>query len=439
EEKPILEAKSEPITVNISEKNSENSTSEDEKSIDDQEQEDKLSEDEKNTLSSWPEKTPKEESQEKMRANEFSDNEATSSHSKDIPEFSDEDEPDVDTPASPDSLPHFSEDEEMVTQPKNEEMPVEDKGIENVSEDEAPMHSKEVAESSEEEDVPTKETMDFSEEDVPPLTKDALEFSEDNEPANITKNMTELSEEEDESAIAEKILIGFTEEEETTNLSKNIIEFLEEEDTPSLSKEIMVFSEEEDTPAMPKSIMEFSKEKDSSPPSKNMPKYVEVKKPSALSEDEETTDESNFAHTVGGFPFSEDEAAASGSNDLSETPETGNITANVSDMPDISDDKDGFIGDEEIMKHVRRGPVLHHLITRHNVPSPFICKTCGKNLLWRHISKTIWHPTPYKCHRCCFQTDHPRGFKKHQTHCLRFHKDETEQTVLDFQQNKEEN
>ncbi|XP_018103388.1 chromosome alignment maintaining phosphoprotein 1 S homeolog isoform X2 [Xenopus laevis] len=576
EEKPILETKSEASSVNISGKNSEKSTSEDEKSVADQEQKDKLSEDEKpdenDTLSSWPEKTPKEESQESSDseskssiveqsiaqspeakekesssepdlesessssssklskinsvpardANEFSDNEATSSHSKDIPQFSDEEEPDEETPALPDSLPNFSEDEEMITQPKgleessddeepdqsrgiediseDEEMPVDDKGIENVSEDEAPMQTKEVAESSEEDDVPAKETIDFSDkEDVPPLTKDALEFSED-EPTSISKNMTELSEEEDESAVAAKNLMGFTEEEEeVANVSKNIMEFSEEEeDTPSLSKDIMEFSEEEeDTPAMSKSIMEFSEEEDGSPPSKNMPKYSEgnltptqlkdtlddtedgntsaMKKPSALSEDEETPIKSNFAkskdapsssmleetptHTAGGFPLSEDEAASSWSKDLSETPETGDISANASDMPDTSDDKDGFIRDEEIMKHVRRvkgkfycmlcecrplkkGPVLHHLITRHNMPSPFICKTCGKTFVMEtHLKNHLSSHTKglYKCSRCNFQTDHPRGFKKHQTHCQRVHKDETEQTVLDFEQNKEEN
>ncbi|KAM4701048.1 chromosome alignment-maintaining phosphoprotein 1 [Discoglossus pictus] len=421
---------------------------------------------------------------------DFSENEATSSPSKDIPEFSDDEE----TPALlPGGLPHFSEDEETITQPKDleesseevargnsrgiedisedEEMPVEEKATEDVSEDEDTVEQpKQLADSSSDEDVPApvKEMMEFSEEeDTPVLPKDIMEFSEEEEelPTSRSKNIMEFS------------------EEETTNISKNIMEFSEEEETPALSKDIMEFSEdEEDTPAMPKSIMEFSEDEDISPRVKDMPKCLEgnstptqikdtfefpddggtsgLKGTSPISEDEEIAVDSRGtpAPLSEGLPFSEDDTAPSWSKDLLDTPSTADDSVTALETTDASEEKDGSSKDEEIMKFVRRvkgkyyctlcecrplkkGPVLHHLITRHNLPSPFVCKLCGKTFMMEtHLKhhRASHSKGLYKCDRCSFQTDHPRGFKKHQTHCQRIHTEDASNAVWDFQEADEE-
>ncbi|XP_053563646.1 chromosome alignment-maintaining phosphoprotein 1 [Bombina bombina] len=544
EEKKDIKVKSEePASVINTERPHALETSEDEGSTN--EQEEKVSEaikpEENDTLTSWPEKVTNEDNQESFNSEfkvnslgkascaspevkdketsseqelsqsssniskvskqsspqiketlDFSDNEATSSHSKDIPEFSD----DEDTPALlPGGLPHFSEDDEPVTKQKDheesseevvrdesrgiedisedEDMPVEKKTTGDVSEDDVPGHPKE-SDSSDEDEIsaPVKEIMDFSEEeDMPTLSKDTMEFSEEEEepPTTVSKNIME-----------------FSEEEETTNLSKNIMEFSDEEETPALSKDIMEFSEDEDdTPVMPKSIMEFSEDEDTSPQVKDMPKCLEgnstptqtkdsfdftddvdtsALKDSSVSDDEDspfgpkdteiTHSENTPTRFKGVLPFSEDDATPSWSKDLKD-----DVSTSLQEALDASDDKEGFTKDEEIMKYVRRvkgryyctlcecrplkkGPVLHHLITRHNLPSPFVCKTCGKTFIMETHLKHHYvshNKGLYKCNRCSFQTDHPRGFKKHQTHCQRCHKDEdVSNPVWDFHDSNDE-
>ncbi|KAG8451864.1 hypothetical protein GDO86_003891 [Hymenochirus boettgeri] len=547
--KPIIDLKSSTLSAVNADKKSENGTSGDKKSVYKHEQKDKLSENEKkktdesDTLSSWPEKLPKQESRESSdsdfrssivrkteqssetkerdsssdqdlesesnssscklgksncipakQSTEFSDNEP-SLHSKDIPEFSDDEE----TPALPDGLPHFSEDEESTTHPKNleefsegevcdqaggiediseeeEEIPAEKKIIEDVSEDEElPAQPKDEVESSEEDEVtaPVNEMMEFSEEEdeaPPAVPKHIMEFSEEEEEqSSISKNIMEFSEEEEESTIAAENLMVFP-----------------EEGTLALSKDIMKFSEVDDTRAVPKSIMEFSEEEDSLSETKDMPKYLEgsstptqlkntedadSSKIKEFSEDEETqVDSKDITSNVlnlstptrlaEGLTFLEDEGNSSLSKDLLEASDAGGISAAALDISDAPDDKDGFFKDEEIMKHVRRvkgkfycllcesrplkkGPALHHLITKHNLPSPFICKMCGKIFvmetpLKHHLASH--YKGLFKCLRCSFQTDHPRGFKKHQTHCQRGHKEEFDQPGVEFQvQSTEEN
>ncbi|XP_063809469.1 chromosome alignment-maintaining phosphoprotein 1 [Pseudophryne corroboree] len=553
--KPMVEPKSEAVSVAGSDKNdSESVISEDEKSIDEQDQKDKLHEvvksEENDTLTSWPEKMPSQDNQgfsdsefksrslEKAsvvspeakesssdpdlpesesssnisKANsvqakvgmEFSDD-AASSPSKDIPEFSDEDE----EPALPGGIPHFSEDEETVTPTKHvvespdaQMLADQSRGIEDISEDEMPpdeitdnvseddralAQSKEPEDSSEEEEAlaPVKEMMEFSEdeeEDTPVLPKDIMEFSEDEEeePTNLPKNIVDFSEEEETTNVSKNM--DLSEEDETTNATKNIMEFSEEEETPGLSKDIMEFSEDEDTPAMPKSIMEFSEEEDISPQSKNMPKYLEGNSTPTQSKDSEYVEEADASTIKGTSPISEEDGIADegtsipsketidsskGVLQLSEYASnqdgpdplgSGDLSLSAPDALDALDDKDAFLKDEEILKHVKRvkgrfhcllcdcrplkrRPILHHLITRHNMPSPFVCKTCGKTFVMEtHLKNHLSSHTKglFKCHRCNFQTDHARGFKKHQTHCESRHKDDPNKSVLDFQEDDNE-
>ncbi|XP_073470839.1 chromosome alignment-maintaining phosphoprotein 1 [Aquarana catesbeiana] len=565
ETKPIVEPKSEPASEVDSEKNdSESLESEDDKYVDEQDQSktnEAVKSEENDTLTSWPEKAPtqdypdnsdsdfKSNSIEKVsemsaetkdkesfsepdllesessntssslkktssvRAKvgiEFSDD-AASSLSKDIPEFSDDD----DEPALPGGIPHFSEDEETAPQAKEaessseddlipdqsrgiediseDEMPPEEKPTDNMSEDEAaPVPSKDLQNSSEEEEnaSATGKEMDFSEdneEDAPAPSKEIMDFSEedDEESTIIPKNAMDFSDEE-ETANAAKNIMEFSEGEETTNVSKHVMEF-SEEGTSGLSKDIMEFSEEDDTPAISKGIMEFSDEDEAYSPSKDMPKYLEGNTTPTQLKDSEYTDDAPTSVVKGSSPFSEDEQipdegtpsepkdfagtsaniniparlpgvahfseykATPWSKDRLETINTTDISLTVHETIDASDDKDGFGKDEEILKHVKRvkgrfhcllcdcrplkrGPILHHLITRHNMPSPFICKTCGKTFVMEtHLKNHLASHTKglYKCHRCNFQTDHPRGFKKHQTHCDNRHKEEAIKPVDD--------
>ncbi|XP_073520841.1 chromosome alignment-maintaining phosphoprotein 1 [Phyllobates terribilis] len=424
---------------------------------------------------------------------EFSDNDIASSPSKDIPEFSDED----DEPALPGGIPQFSDDE-TVTQSKDaqeasedvlhdqsrgiediseDEMPLEEKLIENISEDEsAPAQSK-LEDVSEEEDMlaPAKEMMEFSdddEEDNLALSKEDMEFSDDEEANDKPKNV---------ETNASKNVMDFSEEEETTTASRNVMEFSEEEETPGLSKEIMDFSEDDEdddddddaaAPAMPKSIMEFSEEEDISPQSKDMPKYLEGNSTPTQSKDSEYVEDAmslfkgsspfseygapdeftpnrpkDFANKSKGLPgtsrlsvatnFSDCSGTPSWSKDGLDTSDSGDISLSAPDTYDVSDDKDSFLKEEEILKHVKRikgkfqcmlcdyrplkrGPILNHLITKHNMPSPFICKICGETFaVETHLKNHSSAHTKglYKCQKCNFQTDYPRGFKKHQTHC----------------------
>ncbi|XP_069827092.1 chromosome alignment-maintaining phosphoprotein 1 [Dendropsophus ebraccatus] len=560
--KPVTEPKSEQALSQGSERNdSESMVSEDEKSEEKFKLKDVKSE-ENDTLTSWPENVPCQVTQdnsdiefkssnsssiEKERAifpetkdsscdpesSSSSDNLSTkksaqgnigadfsdvaSSPSKDIPEFSDED----DEPALPGGIPHFSDDETVPQSKDAQESSEEDvlrdqsRGIEDISEDEMPLTEKHVdnisevgsapaqsklEESSEEEEMsaPVKEMMEFSEdddeEDNTALSKDDMDFSEEEEEAvkdrnveatNASKIVMDFSE-EDEATNASKNVMEFSEEEETTNASRNIMEFSEEEETPGLSKEIMEFSEDEDddaAPAMSKSIMEFSEEEDSSPQSKDMPKYLEGNSTPTQSKDFEYGDAESSV-LKGSSPFSEEESASvrprdlvdksknssvarlpgvarfseyagtpSWSKDGLDTSDSGDVSLSAPDTLDVSDDRDGFLKDEEMLKHIKRlkgrfqcmlcdyrplkrGPIMHHLITRHNVPSPFICKTCGETFvvethLKLHLASSHTKGL-YKCGRCNFQTDHPRGFKKHQTHCDRFHKDDTSKPVVDL-------
>lgn len=422
---------------------------------------------------------------------EFSDEDDEPALPGGIPHFSDDEtvtpSKDVQESSEEDVLPDQSRGIEDISE---DEMPLDDKHVDNTSEDESAPAPSKPEDSSEEEDMsaPVKEIMDFSdddEEDNIALSKDDMDFSEEEEEAiNKPKKV--------ETTNSAKNVMDFSEEEETTNASRNIMEFSEEEETPGLSKEIMEFSDDDDdddaAPAISKSLMEFSEEEDGSPQSKDMPKYLEGNSTPTQSKDSEyaedadpsllkdsspfsedgTPDEStsihprdlvdksksltNTARLSGTAPFSEYAGPPSWSKDGLDTSDSGDVSLSAPETLDVFDVKDGFYVDEEILKHVKRvkgryhcmlcecrplkrGPVLHHLITRHNMPSPFVCKTCGKTFVVEtHLKNHLSSHTKglYKCQRCNFQTDHPRGFKKHQTHCESRHKDDASKPVVDL-------
>lgn len=422
---------------------------------------------------------------------EFSDEDDEPALPGGIPHFSDDEtvtpSKDVQESSEEDVLPDQSRGIEDISE---DEMPLDDKHVDNTSEDESAPAPSKPEDSSEEEDMsaPVKEIMDFSdddEEDNIALSKDDMDFSEEEEEAiNKPKKV--------ETTNSAKNVMDFSEEEETTNASRNIMEFSEEEETPGLSKEIMEFSDDDDdddaAPAISKSLMEFSEEEDGSPQSKDMPKYLEGNSTPTQSKDSEyaedadpsllkdsspfsedgTPDEStsihprdlvdksksltNTARLSGTAPFSEYAGPPSWSKDGLDTSDSGDVSLSAPETLDVFDVKDGFYVDEEILKHVKRvkgryhcmlcecrplkrGPVLHHLITRHNMPSPFVCKTCGKTFVVEtHLKNHLSSHTKglYKCQRCNFQTDHPRGFKKHQTHCESRHKDDVSKPVVDL-------
>lgn len=422
---------------------------------------------------------------------EFSDEDDEPALPGGIPHFSDDEtvtpSKDVQESSEEDVLPDQSRGIEDISE---DEMPLDDKHVDNTSEDESAPAPSKPEDSSEEEDMsaPVKEIMDFSdddEEDNIALSKDDMDFSEEEQEAiNKPKKV--------ETTNSAKNVMDFSEEEETTNASRNIMEFSEEEETPGLSKEIMEFSDDDDdddaAPAISKSLMEFSEEEDGSPQSKDMPKYLEGNSTPTQSKDSEyaedadpsllkdsspfsedgTPDEStsihprdlvdksksltNTARLSGTAPFSEYAGPPSWSKDGLDTSDSGDVSLSAPETLDVFDVKDGFYVDEEILKHVKRvkgryhcmlcecrplkrGPVLHHLITRHNMPSPFVCKTCGKTFVVEtHLKNHLSSHTKglYKCQRCNFQTDHPRGFKKHQTHCESRHKDDVSKPVVDL-------
>ncbi|KAM3935487.1 chromosome alignment-maintaining phosphoprotein 1 isoform 1-T2 [Leptodactylus fuscus] len=441
---------------------------------------------------------------------EFSDNDIASSPSKDIPEFSDED----DVPALPGGIPHFSDDETVTpskdVQESSEDdvLPDQSRGIEDISEDEMPLEEKHVDNISEDESAPAKSKPEDSseEEEMSAPVKEMMEFSDDDEEDNtaLSKEDMDFSEEEEEAInkrknvedknVAKNVM-DFSEEEETTNASRNVMEFSEEEETQGLSKDIMEFSDddEDSAPAMSKSIMEFSEDEDISPQLKDMPKYLEGNSTPTQSKDSEFAEDADTCLFKGSSPFSEDGTQESTSlhardlvdkskgltsttrlsgtahfsgfpgtptwsKDGLDTSDSGDISLSAPDTLDVSDDKDAFLKDEEILKHVKRvkgryhcmlcecrplkrGPILHHLIMRHNMPSPFVCKTCGKTFVMEtHLKNHLSSHTKglYKCHRCNFQTDHPRGFKKHQTHCDSRHKEDLSKPVVAFQEGEHE-
>uniref|UniRef100_A0A6J0STF8 Chromosome alignment-maintaining phosphoprotein 1 n=1 Tax=Pogona vitticeps TaxID=103695 RepID=A0A6J0STF8_9SAUR len=117
----------------------------------------------------------------------------------------------------------------------------------------------------------------------------------------------------------------------------------------------------------------------------------------------------------------------------------------------FTEEKEAFISEEEIAKYMKRGKgkyyckicccramkkgaVLHHLVNKHNVHSPYKCDVCGKAfLLESHLKNHVaaHGQSLLKCSRCSFETNFPRGFKKHLTHCQSRHNEELNKKQAD--------
>lgn len=117
----------------------------------------------------------------------------------------------------------------------------------------------------------------------------------------------------------------------------------------------------------------------------------------------------------------------------------------------FTEDKEAFISEEEIAKYMKRGKgkyfckicccramkkgaVLHHLVNKHNVHSPYKCTICGKAFLLESLLKN--HVAAHgqsllKCPRCNFESNFPRGFKKHLTHCQSRHSEEANKKLVE--------
>uniref|UniRef100_A0A8C6Y8X9 Chromosome alignment-maintaining phosphoprotein 1 n=1 Tax=Naja naja TaxID=35670 RepID=A0A8C6Y8X9_NAJNA len=118
----------------------------------------------------------------------------------------------------------------------------------------------------------------------------------------------------------------------------------------------------------------------------------------------------------------------------------------------FTEEKEAFISEEEIAKYMKRGKgkyyckicccramkkgaVLHHLVNKHNVHSPYKCDVCGKAfLLESHLKNHVaaHSQSLLKCPRCNFESNFPRGFKKHLTHCQSRHSEEVNKKQLDI-------
>ncbi|XP_058134313.1 chromosome alignment-maintaining phosphoprotein 1 [Dasypus novemcinctus] len=117
----------------------------------------------------------------------------------------------------------------------------------------------------------------------------------------------------------------------------------------------------------------------------------------------------------------------------------------------FTEEKEAFISEEEIAKYMKRGKgkyyckicccramkkgaVLHHLVNKHNVHSPYKCTICGKAFLLETLLKN--HVAAHgqsllKCPRCNFESNFPRGFKKHLTHCQSRHNEEANKKLME--------
>ncbi|XP_012590319.1 PREDICTED: chromosome alignment-maintaining phosphoprotein 1, partial [Condylura cristata] len=117
----------------------------------------------------------------------------------------------------------------------------------------------------------------------------------------------------------------------------------------------------------------------------------------------------------------------------------------------VTEEKEAFISEEEIAKYMKRGKgkyyckicccramkkgaVLHHLVNKHDVHSPYKCAICGKAFLLESLLKN--HVAAHgqsllRCPRCSFESNFPRGFKKHLTHCQSRHGEEAHRRLPD--------
>uniref|UniRef100_A0A8C5MXP8 C2H2-type domain-containing protein n=1 Tax=Leptobrachium leishanense TaxID=445787 RepID=A0A8C5MXP8_9ANUR len=433
---------------------------------------------------------------------EFSEDDDSPSVSKGIMEFAEDKTPSVSKGMKEDETPSVSkgmkEDETPSVSKgmKEDETPSVSKGMKEdetpsvskgMKEDETPSVSKgmkedetpSVSKGMKEDETPSV-SKGMKEDETPSVSKGMIE----DETPSVLKGMLE-----DETP---SVLKGMMEDETPSVLkgmmedeTPSVLKGMMEDETPSVSKGIMEFSEEDETPSASKGIMEFSEEEDTSPPLKDMPQYFEGNSTPTQSKDAEDVEDAVTAEISGEASSTEGKSSLSAdfsksestpvqlasvlpfpnyetpswSEDLHESPGGSEPPAPVAqDTTDPLEEKDGSLQNAIMMKHVRRikgkffclrchcrplkkGPMMHHLVTKHEVASPFVCKTCGKVFLMEtHLKNHRSAHTMglFKCTRCSFQTDHARGFKKHQTHCQNRYKEDEIIPVPDFQEEHKE-
>lgn len=421
---------------------------------------------------------------------EFSDAEEASTMSKNIPEFSDDDD---DTPALPKGIPEFSDDDEAplpkgipefsgdednTAQPKEMHVFSDDyyntslsKGVSGFSDNEDnSARSKDIPEFSDNEDTSTrsKDLMDFSDtEEIPTLSKD-MEFS-DNEENSRPKDAMMFSGLR-EAPGQPKGIMSYSDNEDASARPKGIMEFSDDEEISTFSKDIPKFSEDSispTTPTQPDDVSEFSDNLINSEPVKDIqahsPKSVTPKQAEKTYFADKITSSHPTVPAEINTPsrskdlleFSEDTPAQLNDSLASLGDET---LVDSKDASESAEEKESLSQEETMLKYLRRakgkyyclmcegrpmrkGAVLHHLVGKHNIPSPYHCKDCGKNFVLENIYKNhcMSHTEgQYKCTRCSFETNHPRGFKKHQTHCQSRHSEGANKKLFEFGENAEE-
>ncbi|XP_006011756.1 chromosome alignment-maintaining phosphoprotein 1 [Latimeria chalumnae] len=122
-----------------------------------------------------------------------------------------------------------------------------------------------------------------------------------------------------------------------------------------------------------------------------------------------------------------------------ESSKSDNILEPPEGKEDLNEEAEMVNDEDELAKYVRRGKgkyfckicncrainqgvIMHHVSMRHDVPSPYTCKECGRAFVLRYLLQTHMaiHKRQgfFKCSYCNFASDFPRGLKKHLKHCL---------------------
>ncbi|XP_069493212.1 chromosome alignment-maintaining phosphoprotein 1 [Ambystoma mexicanum] len=434
-------------------------------------------------------------------APDFSDVEEAPVHTKDVPEFSDEEE----TPVASNHIPEFSEDEETpglsqdIPEFSDDEENPQAKDVPDFSVDENTAQSKERPDFSDDEyaTVLSKDMPEFSDNEDTSRSKDVPEFSDNEDTSTRSKDLMDFSDTEETPALPRDL--DFSDNDDPLQ-QKNSMIFPGIKETPVQPKSIMSYSDNEDAPSRPKGIMEFSDDEETTAFSKDIPKFSEGSispttptRPDDVPEYLDNVKDSDplgellssshsdmtpmqAKETMGHTPSSQfstplEMQTSSRFSDIMEflqdTPTSlndsfkspGDVTpVDSKDASESSEEKD-TLGQEDIMlkylrrakgkyyclmcecRPMRKGAVLHHLVGKHNIPSPYQCKQCGKNFVLENVYKNhlMSHTEgQYKCTLCSFETNHPRGFKKHQTHCQSRHSDGANKTLFDFQGNAED-
>ncbi|XP_040847024.1 chromosome alignment-maintaining phosphoprotein 1 [Ochotona curzoniae] len=226
--------------------------------------------------------------------------------------------------------------------------------------------------------------------------------------------------------------------------------FSESQKAAELSGELQVdaISEQEELVATPKKLLEDTL----FPSSKKLKKDNQDSSDAELSSSEYIKTDLDALDIKGQESSSDQEQVDVESVDFSKDSKMDLTSPEQSkNVPQFTEEKEAFISEEEIAKYMKRGKgkyyckicccramkkgaVLHHLVNKHNVHSPYKCTICGKAFLLESLLKN--HVAAHgqsllKCPRCNFESNFPRGFKKHLTHCQSRHNEEANKKLME--------